>query len=272
MPDWLPDNDDDLKLLNDAVEAAAEIALDMAGKVKAWDKADRTPVSDADIAVDKFLHEALRPARPDYGWLSEETEDDPGRLKAGRVFVVDPIDGTRAYLKDRAAWSISLAVVEEGRPVAACVYNPVTDEKFAATADGGASLNGAPVQITGCAQLDGCRMLGKTDVLQSSRWTTPWPKMGMGYFNSMAYRICLVASGQWDAAVAFWWKGDWDLAAADLITQEAGGTLTDHRGNPFRYNQAATRKHALICASPGLHGQIVDHVRDIVLPHESTAA
>jgi len=261
----LPEPDDaaDTALLEAAVRQAGAIARTfLTGQNKTRRKPDGSPVSDADLAVDRFLTARLRPARPEYAWLSEETEDDPARLSARRVFIVDPIDGTVAFLKGRPHFTISAAVVEGEIPVAAAVYNPLTEECFTAVKGRGARLNGAPIRVSGRERLEGCRMLASKTTLQSPCWGgVPWPPMTVETPNSMAYRIALVACAAFDASVSLSATHDWDLAAADLIVREAGGLISSHLGKPFRYNQASSIQPSVVAAGRALHEAILSRVK-----------
>ncbi len=257
----------DLALIEDAARAAGDVAEAMrAGKLRIWSKEGGSPVTDADLKVDALLKDRLTAARPDYGWLSEETADDPSRLTRQRLFVVDPIDGTVAYMKGRPWWAVSIAVVEDGRPVAGIVHAPAAGETYTAVRGGGAQLNGAPIRTGRTAALDDCAMLGDAKMFLDPRWPTPWPAMRVETRNSIAYRMCLVASGAFDAAVALSAKNEWDLAAADLICSEAGALTTDHRGRSFTYNRPDPRAPSLVCAAPALHPLILGRVGHIELP------
>ncbi len=229
-------------------------------------KADKSPVTDADLALDAWLREHLTTARPDYGWLSEETADDPARLGCERVFVVDPIDGTRAYVKDRPWWAVCIAVVEAGRPIAGVIYAPDVEETYHAVAGQGAWRNGLAIKPSDASSVEDCNMLADAPMFRHPAWPEPWPPMQIASRNSVAYRLCLVASGDFDAALALSPKSEWDLAAADLIATEAGCLVTNHRGETFRYNQVVPKARSLVCAGPALHGLILDRVRPINLP------
>ncbi len=257
----------DLALLRDAAREAGALAWRMrrAGLTINY-KDGGSPVTDADLAADALLTGRLRGARPDYGWLSEETADDPERLTRRRVFVVDPIDGTRAFLNDRPWWAISLAVVEDGRPVAGVVFAPEFDETYAAIAGSGATLNDAPIGVSLTTGLADCRMAGDPKTFLHRNWPEPWPPMRIEQRNSTAYRMCLVASGDFDAALAPVPKHDWDLAAADLIVHEAGGFVGDHTGAAFTYNRPSPLQASLVCATPALAPLILARVGHIALP------
>ena len=239
------------------------------GDYKKWDKGKGQPVTEADLAVDQYLRETLTAARPGYGWLSEETEDDPSRIERRNVFVVDPIDGTIAFLKNRPHFTICIAVVCDGRPVVGAVHNPVLDECFAATSGEGASLNGKAIHVSARTELEGCRMLSDRAMLEHPAWNNPpnrpWPPMHIETRNSVAYRMALVASGAFDATLALSAKRDWDMAAADLIVREAGGAMTTHTGDIPRYNGVHAIQPSLIAAAPALHAQILSRVGHINL-------
>ena len=248
---------DDLDLIRSAALEAGALALALReDKLKIWAKAGGSPVTDADLKVDKLLKDRLMAARPDYGWLSEETADDSSRLSQRRVFVVDPIDGTVAYMKQRPWFSVSIAVVEDGRPVAGVVHAPAVVETYEATIDGPALVNGVPIQASDREVLEGAMVLGDARVLAPPAW----PPMLVENRNSLAYRICLVAAGAFDAAIALSTKCDWDLAAGDLIANRAGAMVTDAAGQPYRYNLESAVKHSLVCAPRRLHRLILDQI------------
>src|SRR6478752_46445 len=201
------------------------------GDYKRWNKDGGSPVTEADLAVNKYLCDVLTAARPAYGWLSEENPDDPTRLSKREVFIIDPIDGTVAFLKNRPHFTICAAIVIEGRPCCGVVYNPISDELYSARLGGGAHRNAMPIRVTGRDRLEGCAMLG-----DRSQFVGPyWPPMHVQNRNSVAYRIVLVADGSADASVSLTAKRDWDLAAADVILHEAGGRLTDTSGETLVY-------------------------------------
>jgi myo-inositol-1(or 4)-monophosphatase len=250
----LPDPED-LQLLEDTVREAGHIARKYyGGDYKRWNKEGGSPVTEADLAVNTFLCDRLTAARPDYGWLSEENTDDPARLSRHKVFVIDPIDGTVAFLKNRPHFTICAAIVVEGRPCCGVVYNPMSDELYSARAGAGAHRNGESIHVSGRGALKDCAMLGDRTQLT----LTPWPPMHVQNRNSVAYRVVLVADGSADASVSLTAKRDWDLAAADVILSEAGGCLTDAHGAVLIYNRPVTRQSSLVAANPKLHTEIVN--------------
>lgn len=261
-----PTATDDLALILDAAREAGELAEQLRARgLEIEYKAGNSPVTNADLAADRLLKDRLGAARPDYGWLSEETADDPARLSRRRLFVVDPIDGTRAFLNDRPWWSVSVAVVEDHRPIAGVVFAPQLAETYAATAGGGATLDSAAIRPSDVSALEGCGMVGDARVFEHASWPIPWPSMRVEQRNSTAYRMCLVAAGLFDAAVAVVPKHDWDLAAADLIATEAGCFVGDHTGRPFAYNGSQPIQNSLVCAAPGLAPLILERVRHIAV-------
>jgi len=266
-PDTLTPVADDHALLRDAVREGGALALErFKAGVTARDKADGTPVTDADVEVDTLLKDRLRSAQPDYGWLSEETEDDTSRLDTTRQWMVDPIDGTRAFIKGRPHFAVVAALIEQGRPVSGIIYNPATEQMFEAQAGQGALLNGIQISVSSRADVEGCRMLGSADMFRHPAWPHKWPQMDVQQRNSIAYRGALVASGEFDAMLVMNWKNDWDLAAADLIVHEAGGRMTTHAGEGLTYNARDPRHRTVVAAGPALYKALHDRIGDIVLP------
>lgn len=257
----------DRDLLVTAVREAGAIArAGFEGVSKSWEKSKGNPVTETDLAVDKFLRDRLCAARDDYGWLSEESADNTERLSKTRVFVVDPIDGTLAFIKRKPEFTICAAVIEGGAPIAAAIYNPLTEEMFAAARGGGATLNDAAIRVTARAALEGCRMLVAQDVIKHPAWPTPWPAMDLGKRASIAYRMALVANGTYDAMMALSSKHEWDSAAGTLIVEEAGGLATLHSGATLAYNQPVPLHRSLICAGPAMHEAILARTGTIQLP------
>ena len=189
---------EDLALIEEAVREAGKIARSyFGGSYKKWDKGKGDPVTEADLAVDKYLRETLTAARPDYGWLSEESVDDLQRLSTEFTFVVDPIDGTVAFLKNRPHFTICVALVREHLPLVGAVFNPITEECFTAIAGEGAMMNGARIHTSDAAEVGHCRMLADRTILAHPNWNnpplTPWPPMEIETRGSIAYRLALVA-------------------------------------------------------------------------------
>jgi len=262
----MTDHAADLDLIRAAALAAGQLALaEREAGLKIWSKSGGSPVTSADLAVDQALRDALLTARPDYGWLSEETADSEDRLSRSRIFVVDPIDGTVAYMKAKPWWCIPIAVVEDGRPVAAVIHAPALGETFEATLGGGATLNGKPISAADTDDLDDASVLADARLMEGPQWDEPWPEMRFEKRNAIAYRMALVAAGAFDAAIALTPKWDWDVCAGDLIANEAGAKVSDHHGREWRFNQPDPRQNSLICSAPGLHPLIVRRTGPIPL-------
>lgn len=228
-------------------------------------KADGSAVSVADLATDQYLKTTLLAVMPEAGWLSEETEDDASRLARRAVWIVDPIDGTAAFLDGFDAWAVCVALVIDGRPVLAAVYNPARDEMFSAHLGQGARLNGEPIWVSNRAELAGAKILSSKGLPRRKFWLEPWPDVEVRWVYSIAYRLMLVAAGRADAVVSLSPKSAWDLAAAELIVQEAGGRATDRFGHAFVYNTASTRLSSVIAAPPLLHTELIRRTAPIAL-------
>lgn len=256
----------DLALLESAARDAGALALKLRlGRLSIRNKAGGSPVTNADLAVDALLTQQLRDARPDYGWLSEETADDPARLSTRRQFVVDPIDGTAAYMKGLPWFTVALAVVENGKPVAAAIFAPELGDMYLARLGGGATRNGEPARVSARGGLAGCRMLGDVRTFEQRRWAEPWPPMDVQKRSSIALRMALVAAGAFDAALALNIKHDWDVAAGALVATEAGARVTDHQGRPYRFNRPDPWQPSLVCAGPTLHALLIARTAEVDL-------
>jgi myo-inositol-1(or 4)-monophosphatase len=261
----LPADDIDRALVRDrlalAVREAGALALHMfRGQLASWIKGASSPVSEADLAVDALLRERLLAIR-DAGWLSEETEDDPARLQRAEVWVVDPIDGTRAYLAGLADWVIAAALVRAGRPLIAALYAPVSDELFLAVAGGGATLNGAPITASTGDHLAGAKFSGAKRRLDSLAAVEP-RIAAVPRIPSLALRLARVATGALDGTFAAPNSHDWDLAGADLLVHEAGGLVTTVTGESLIYNRPDPVHGALVAAGRARHARLLGLIRD----------
>lgn len=245
----LIETDADLALLAQAAGEAGRIALRYFGKdPQVWMKDGVSPVSEADYAADAYLRETLLAARPDHGWLSEETADDPARLKARRLFVVDPIDGTRAFLEGRSTWCVSVAMVEGGRAIAGVLECPAKQETYWALPGQGAFRNGRRIRVRAAGAAP--EIAGPKPMLDAV--PDPWRKhmVRAAYIPSLAYRLAMIANGSLDATFVRPNAHDWDIAAADLVLHEAGGRLLDRRGQRPQFGGAVIR-HGALCAGSG---------------------
>ena len=251
----------DLDLLIVAARKAGDIAADFFKSApKVWDKpAGQGPVTEADLAVDTMLRETLTAVRPSYGWLSEETDDTSDRLSTTRQFIIDPIDGTRAFIDGSKDWAHSLAIVENGQVIAGVVYLPMKDQMFAAWHGKGATLNGETLHIEGTATPP--TILTNTPTMDVTNWKNAQPpKVDRHFRSSLAYRMCLVAEGRFDGMITLRPSWEWDIAAGALILTEAGGTVTDKEGAPLRFNNPHPQVNGVIGAVPTFHQTLTDQL------------
>lgn len=248
----------DRALLINAARRAGEIAKQFFGKDPAvFDKGDEGPVTEADLAIDKMLHAVLLDARPTYGWLSEESEDNTARLAAEHVFICDPIDGTRAFIEGGKSFSHSLAVARNGQITAAVVFLPMRDKMYASHVGGGTTLNDVRAQVTAPGPLEKADVLTTKPSLQDKHWPQGVPPIRKSYRPSLAYRMSLVGEGRFDAMMTFRPTWEWDIAAGALIITEAGGVATDGRGAPLRFNGAAAQVDGVMAGSAHVHGALL---------------
>lgn len=262
MPGPDPSPEEELALLVQAAEAAGKIALGFWRRdPKAWDKADASPVSEADLAVDAALRVLLAAERPDYGWLSEESpdgaEEQAARAAARRVFILDPIDGTRAFLAGEEAFAVSLALVEGGRVLAGVVHLPAMARTYCATAHGPARRDGAVLAVSARAELAGADVLATRPTMAPELWPQGVPEVKRSFRASLAWRLCLVAEGRFDAMITLRGAREWDIAAGALIAERAGAVVTDRHGQAIAFNAAIPEAEGTLCAPPALHSQIL---------------
>jgi myo-inositol-1(or 4)-monophosphatase len=255
----LPGNDADLALLIDAARAAGEIAArHFQRDPDVWHKpGDAGPVTEADIAIDTMLRETLLAARPDYGWLSEETPDTPARLGTRRLFIVDPIDGTRAFIDGSRAFAHSLAVVDDGQVTAGVVFLPMMDKLYASTVGQGATLNGTPIAASVITSEANANVLTTKTNLGANHWPGGVPQITPQFRSSLAYRMSLVAEGRFDAMMTFRDTWEWDIAAGALIAAEAGAVISDGHGGPIRFNNPSAQVAGVVTGAPGLHAALM---------------
>ena len=252
----------DLALLHEAALAAGAIARRHFGNgPETWDKGDgQGPVTEADLEIDAMLRARLLSARPGYGWLSEETADGPERLAHDALFIVDPIDGTRAFIDGSRAFSHSLAVVRGGVPVAAAVHLPMLESTYLAAAGAGATLNGAPIGPTGRTDLQGATVLGAKSNFADARWSGGCPPVKPCFRSSLAYRLALVAEGRFDAMITLRMAWEWDIAAGALIVSEAGGRVSTRRGGALRFNNPHPQLDGVVAGTPAVVGDLLDRL------------
>jgi myo-inositol-1(or 4)-monophosphatase len=249
----------DLALLTEAALCAGAIAMRFwQRRPQVWDKGDgRGPVTEADLAVNDMLADCLRRARPDYGWLSEESEDGAARLQSERLFIIDPIDGTRAFVAGEECFAHSLAVAERGRVTAAVVYLPALDLLYTASDRDAAMRGGVAVTASGQASSAGAALLTSGTSLAPELWPGGVPQVRRSFRASLAYRLCLVAEGRFDATLTLRPAWEWDIAAGVLIAERAGAQVTDRNGAALVFNAAAPQAAGVIAGAPGVHADLL---------------
>jgi len=224
--------------------------------LKAWDKTPGDPVSEADLEVDRFLRRELNALLPSAAWLSEESSDDKGRTKSGLVWLVDPIDGTRDFVRGRRGWSVSVALVSSGKPLIGVLMAPARGEEWCAEAGKGATLNDRPLTASTRSQFSGARVpIDQLPSVDSDLVIVEKP-------NSIALRIAMVADDRADLVATLRWGFEWDIAAATLIAREAGAQVSDAFGNPLAYNKHDPRDFGVLVCSPAIHTEAVARLAD----------
>jgi myo-inositol-1(or 4)-monophosphatase len=251
--------DADAARARDAVVEAGRIAMRFfRQKHERWEKSPGQVVTEADIAVDRFLHAELRRGHAaGDGWLSEETEDDRVRLERRRVWVVDPIDGTRSFAEGTPEFTISVALLVDGAPALGFVLNPATSEMFEASRGGGARLNGARLRASPAAGLRGATIVASRFESRRRDFARLIPAAQLTSIGSLAYKLALVAAGRFDGYISWRRTHDWDIAAAVLLLAEAGALATDAAGGPIRLNRPEPRHQGVLAAGPPLHRELL---------------
>jgi len=249
----------DLTLLAEAAQEAGEIALRFWRRdPQVWDKGgDHGPVTEADLAVNDMLKMRLLGARPDYGWLSEETPDSTDRLGASRVFILDPIDGTRAFVAGEDNFAVSLAIAEAGRVIAGAVMMPAKNRLYTAETGGPALCNGAEIHAGLRTDLTGSSLLATKANMEPSHWPGGVPDLRRSFRTSLAYRLCLTAEGRYDGMITFRDTWEWDIAAGSLICRCAGAQVTDRTGKDLCFNSPDAKTAGVIATNPALHRAIM---------------
>lgn len=220
-------------------------------KLESWDKTPGNPVSEADLSVDIFLKRELGRLLPAAAWLSEETADDKVRTRSDLIWLVDPIDGTRDFVRGRTGWSVSVALISAGRPLIGMLSAPARGEEWFAIAGRGATLNGKALKASTRTEFAGSRVpVDQVPAVDSDLVPVEKP-------NSIALRIAMVADDRADLLATLRWGFEWDIAAATLIAREAGARVSDAFGKPLAYNKHDPRDFGVLVCAPGIHDAAV---------------
>lgn len=252
----------DLFLISQAARHAGDIAMGFWRKnPQVWDKGgDHGPVTEADLAVNDMLKATLLAARPDYGWLSEETPDDPARLRTQRQFIIDPIDGTRAFVAGEDNFAVSVAIAEAGRVIAGAVMLPAKNRLYSAEAGAAAFRDGVAIATSPRSDLTGASVLATKSNMEPGYWPGGVPDLRRSFRTSLAYRMCLAAEGRHDGMLTFRDCWEWDIAAGSLICECAGARVTDRFGADLRFNSPDAKTPGVIATNPALHKAILSRL------------
>ncbi len=251
------------------LSVAVEAARAAGAIVRAWydgaytvrEKANDSPVTEADIEANQCIQGIIHDAFPDDGWLSEETRDSAERLTKTRVWVVDPLDGTKEFIKRIPEFCVCIALVEHGVPVLGVEYNPVRDELFAGARGSGVTLNGSAVRVSNERNLSTARMLASRSESERGEWDAFQSTLRIELTGSVAYKLALIAAGRGDATFSLTPKNEWDVCAGAALITEAGGRITDRYAQPLRFNRRNTHLPGIIASNGQLHGPIIELLR-----------
>ncbi|MGV2497781.1 3'(2'),5'-bisphosphate nucleotidase CysQ [Pelagerythrobacter aerophilus] len=250
----------DRSRLESIVREAGRIALAAwpgAGHtVETWEKTPGNPVCAADLAVDTFLKRELGRLLPAAGWLSEETADDPARLGKGLIWLVDPIDGTRDFIRGRTGWAVSVALISERRPLIGMLAAPAREEEWIGISGQGSWRNGERLRVSNRTEFAGARVPADS-LPKEDRDLQMVDKP-----NSIALRAAMVAADEADLLATLRWGFEWDIAAAALIAREAGAAISDAFGQPLNYNKRDPRAFGLLISAPGIHAAVVERLAE----------
>ncbi len=260
----------DITIMEEAAMAAGRVIMgyyrdgqEVSSNAEVSHKSRNNPLTKADLEADQLLHRMLMEARPDYGWLSEETVDNPARLDKRRVWVVDPIDGTKEFIIGLPQFAISIGLVEDGSPVAACVHNPATGELFLAQRGAGASCNHIPISTTLRSELTGASCLASRSETKRGDWDGFKDEFEATMMGSIAYKLSMVAAGRYDMTFTLTPKNEWDFCAGELLVTEAGGRVTHKNGSTCRYNKKNPMVRSLLATNGKLHDDLLLRLKDI---------
>lgn len=251
------------KLVFDAIKHAGIIALDYEKKeLKHWYKSKSQPVTDADIKINNYLKDFFQKLTPNFGWLSEESIDDASRLEKKNFWCLDPIDGTRSFIARKPEYTISLALVEKSQPVFGVIYNPRTEEMFSAEKTKGAYCNEKKLKVNNKENLANCNLAISQSEYKKINKYFPYKKSQIITMGSIAYKVALVAKGNIDMALSLTKKSDWDLAAASLILEEAGGIISQKNGDRINYNTKDLSVSSVIASNKIIHKDLVHQIKE----------
>jgi len=250
------------RIAEEAARAAGEIIRGYYdGKIEVREKSRDNPVTEADLRANECIHARIREAFPDDGWLSEETRDSRERLDRRRVWIVDPLDGTKEFIQHIPELCVCIALVEDGEPTVGVSYNPITKDMFSAARGAGMRCNGKPGRVSEVSELAAARVLASRSEDKRGEWDEFKPKMQVVLTGSVAYKLALIASGRGDATFSLTPKNEWDICSGAALILEAGGRITDRDGKPLVFNREKTLLPGIIATN----GALFDTVRSLIL-------
>jgi myo-inositol-1(or 4)-monophosphatase len=253
-------------MLSAEIEVATRAARAAGGIVRRWyageytvsEKAHDSPVTEADVEANQRIQQIIGAAFPNDGWLSEETRDSAARLAKSRVWVVDPLDGTKEFIQRIPEFCVSIALVEAGVPVLGVLYNPASEELFAGHAGGGVMLNDRAVRVTATTDIARARFLASRSEDKRGEWDEFKNELHVELTGSVAYKLGLIAAGRGDATFSLTPKNEWDICAGAALITAAGGRITDRYGQALRFNKPKTLLPGIIASNAHLYAPIVD--------------
>ncbi|MBF0583788.1 MAG: 3'(2'),5'-bisphosphate nucleotidase CysQ [Magnetococcales bacterium] len=268
----------DLALMEEAALLAGSCIMDyyrpgtqVAAHVHLKDKSHNNPLTKADLEANQLLRQRLLTHRPDYGWLSEENLDNSERLQRQRVWIIDPMDGTKEFLKGLPQFAVSIGLIENHHPVAACVYNPATRELFSAIHGGGSRLNGHRIQTSQQTELQGASCLASHSETKRGEWERFRPQLTLTPMGSIAYKLALVAAGRFDMTFTLTPKNEWDYCAGALLLREANGQISHKDGQYCLFNQKNPKVLSVLASNGKLHAALLDYLQHTPLSPDRQA-
>jgi myo-inositol-1(or 4)-monophosphatase len=240
-------------------EAGAVIRSLYGTALPVFEKGDRgsSPLTEADTRANEIIQRRVMAAFPEDGWLSEESRDSPARLGKRRVWIVDPLDGTKEFVQQIPEFAVCLALAEDGRPIVGVTHNPITGELYTATPTGGASRDGERIAVSSTERLADAVLLASRSESERGEWDRFRGRFTIELSGSVAYKLALVAAGRADATFTLTPKNEWDVCSSVCLIESAGGRVTDLAGAPLRFNQQTTMLSGLVASNGRLHEQIL---------------
>lgn len=255
--------DKELKILLDSVQEAGEVIVKLqTADLSIQTKSNNDIVTKGDLLVNEILKKSLINSFPDYGWLSEESSDDADRLSCPRVWIVDPIDGTREFAQGIPEYAISVALVEHNIPILSAVFNPAAKQLFYAQKNKGAWLNNKKLDCTGDLSQE-ILLLASRSEYKRGEWRKFEKYHKVEQVGSIAYKLALIASGYGQATFSLGPKNEWDVAAGVLLVLEANGIVTNKNREPLLFNQKEVKVNGIVATSASINDEIFSLIRDL---------